>query len=878
MRGLNTTATTNSGRTVLSGPDGSLAKASGLLVLGGGEVVLDNTAAINHNRLPQGTLSLAGNFTMIGNAGGSVTESITTLSHGPSTAAPYGGTVTLVQPASAGGNETTALTATATSGTTTLGTLFVRGTNFAALSGDRTGLIFSNAVTQSNGLIPFMTGATSATSEATTFLTTTTIPVPAPNTNVFAVTPFTAYTAGAGALGAGAAANTYDVTGAASFTGTAAANALRISPGGSVALTASTDVLTLGAAAVLSTGGANGGITGAGTLAFGANPARFTVTSTSPLTVGTVISGSGGLVKSGDGTLTLNRPITTTGSIAVAGGTLAYGTPNALPAASNVLINSGATLDLAGNSSTLGSIASFGNVNLGAASLTLSSTAAPLTTFGGSLIGTGAFIKTNTNTVTLIGSSPAYTGQMSVLNGTLALGSDAAAGTGAAPILLGDSSGTNRGILQIAATATSFSRAITVQSGSTPVTPHALNTTGVGSTNISSNITLGNVFRFEGVNNGAGVGTTTLSGTISETGGARAVSYINGNWSITGNNTYTGGTTFDTLNTAWMGAGSDTAFGTGPLTFVSDFGTNLRADGAARTLANNVVFQSNAYVGFTGTNALRLNGSVNLSGASITQPIVVTNTAVTTLGGVISNGTGGITKNGPGTLELLGANTYSGANIINAGELRVNNTTGSGTGSGIVEVPAGAVLSGTGFLVPSLGSEAANTVSIRRDGVVAPGNSPGILTIGSVTTTATVSLDAGSIFRFQYSGTPAADAVDTGGSATPGTGNSDLAVNGTLNIDPGAIFSIAGNFNDFVPGQTYSFLVGTATNTASAFNITAPGQFDTTGFANYTSASLQWHNVGNNAYFNIVVPIPEPGTAALTGLAAAALLRRRRRA
>ena len=326
-----------------------------------------------------------------------------------------------------------------------------------------------------------------------------------------------------------------------------------------------------------------------------------------------------------------------------------------------------------------------------------------------------------------------------------------------------------------------------------------------------------------------------------------------------------------------MGAGSDTAFGTGPLTFTAGFGTNLRADGGARTLANNVVVQPDGYVGFTGTNRLTLNGNVNLSAAATTQTFNVTNTAITTLGGIISNGTGGITKNGPGTLELLGANTYSGANIVNAGELKANNLTGSATGTGVVDIRAGAVLSGTGFLVPNLGSEAANLITLRTDAVLSPGNSPGILTAGSVTTTGTVIMEAGSIFRFEYAGTPVSVAVDTGGSATPGAGNDEIAVNGTLNINPNAIFSIAGDFNDYAPGQSYSFLVGTATNTVAAFDITAPAQFDTTGFLNYTTAALQWHNVGNNVFFNIVVPVPEPGTAGLAALTLGALTLRRRR-
>ena len=51
-----------------------------------------------------------------------------------------------------------------------------------------------------------------------------------------------------------------------------------------------------------------------------------------------------------------------------------------------------------------------------------------------------------------------------------------------------------------------------------------------------------------------------------------------------------------------------------------------------------------------------------------------------------------------GTVKFLGANTYGGGTTVAYGTLQVNNTTGSGTGSGTVSVNSGATLGGSGTI------------------------------------------------------------------------------------------------------------------------------------------------------------------------------------
>jgi autotransporter-associated beta strand protein len=58
-----------------------------------------------------------------------------------------------------------------------------------------------------------------------------------------------------------------------------------------------------------------------------------------------------------------------------------------------------------------------------------------------------------------------------------------------------------------------------------------------------------------------------------------------------------------------------------------------------------------------------------------------------------------------GTTTLSGANTYAGKTRVNSGVLLVANTTGSGTGTGGVEVKAGAMLGGTGSIAGPVTAE-----------------------------------------------------------------------------------------------------------------------------------------------------------------------------
>jgi autotransporter-associated beta strand protein len=119
------------------------------------------------------------------------------------------------------------------------------------------------------------------------------------------------------------------------------------------------------------------------------------------------------------------------------------------------------------------------------------------------------------------------------------------------------------------------------------------------------------------------------------------------------------------------------------------------------------------------------DGSVLLDANNLTTG---SNNLSTTFGGVIQD-LGSLSKIGTGNLTLTGANTYTGGTIVSGGILLANNTKGSGTGSGPVQVTAGtfggggktsgAVSVGTGsgpgaFLGPGATGVIPGTLTIRK--------------------------------------------------------------------------------------------------------------------------------------------------------------------
>lgn len=166
----------------------------------------------------------------------------------------------------------------------------------------------------------------------------------------------------------------------------------------------------------------------------------------------------------------------------------------------------------------------------------------------------------------------------------------------------------------------------------------------------------------------AGTGTTgTVSGIISETGGARSLTINSGSVALAAANTHSGGTVLS--SGAILHINNAAALGTG--TFTINGGTLNNTSGSPVTVANNAQVW-NGNFSFAGANALDLgSGNVSLGTAAGTARTVTVTANTLTVGGAISNGDTavGLTKAGAGTLVLSGANTYTGPTTLNAGTL-----------------------------------------------------------------------------------------------------------------------------------------------------------------------------------------------------------------
>lgn len=181
----------------------------------------------------------------------------------------------------------------------------------------------------------------------------------------------------------------------------------------------------------------------------------------------------------------------------------------------------------------------------------------------------------------------------------------------------------------------------------------------LGDTTLDSNasVRLANLIQLNETLTLGGTSDLNLAGVIQ--GDGELIKQGAGTLILGGNNSFTGGTA---LNAGTLVLGSSSALGSGELSAA-----------AGTSIDNNAVL--------TVANAIDITGAVTFLGSNDL-----------TLNGVISDGgsTGTLIKDGPATLTLNGANTYSGGTLLNAGTLIVGND--SALGSGALTTGAGTTL------------------------------------------------------------------------------------------------------------------------------------------------------------------------------------------
>ena len=353
--------------------------------------------------------------------------------------------------------------------------------------------------------------------------------------------------------------------------------------------------------------------------------------------------------------------------------------------------------------------------------------------------------------------------------------------------------------------------------------------------------------------NGTNTAANAVSGIISDGGasGGLAITKSNGGtWVLSGNNSYSGGTTVSAGILRMSGSG--TLGSTSGLLTVN--GGTLDLNGTNQGVGN-----------FTGSGGTILN---NATGTSVNFTIGNGNGNGGNYQGVIADHTSGtgtvsVTKTGSGTLTFSGANTYSGGTSVNGGgTLLVINTSGSGTGTTSVTVSdsgttlAGGTTAGTGGIT--------GAVNINAGANLSPGTSGNGAGTTAILHTGALTLVSGSNFNVDLNSTSAGTGYDqlnvTGTVNLGGVLASNLVVTAGAGLNVGDSFTIINNDGvDPVSGTFAQGAVVMASNNGDVFGI------------NYLGGD------GNDVVLTLTA-IPEPSTwiGAALALAAIGFTQRRR--
>jgi autotransporter-associated beta strand protein len=363
-----------------------------------------------------------------------------------------------------------------------------------------------------------------------------------------------------------------------------------------------------------------------------------------------------------------------------------------------------------------------------------------------------------------------------------------------------------------------------------------------------------------------GTSTWTLTGTPTLTFGW---SLLGGTLSVSNSNQLTNASiningatlrntaAFTHTRTAFMGAGGGIWQTDADLIWSGSIqGTNavLTKTGAATLILSSTF---NIYSGGTtiSEGTLQFGNGGNASLAAVPTVGDITNNSVLAFNYAnalstarLISGTGSVIQRGTGTTTFTANNTYTGETRVDSGTLRINGDQSAATG--LVTVANGATLGGSGVI--------GGAVNVADGGHIAPGNSPGTLTMGSLT------LSGGSVLDFELGEAGAIggtynDLINVNGDLTlDGTLNVSLSAGGTYGAGIYRLINYTGTLTDngldlgLMPASSANYVQASVANQVNLINTQGlllnywDGANDARNNGNIGGGSGLWQAAGND--------------------------------
>ena len=582
------------------------------------------------------------------------------------------------------------------------------------------------------------------------------------------------------------------------------------------------------------------------------------------LTFSGIVSGSGGITKSGVGGLSLTGVNTYSGGTTINAGTVTINTDSSLGATTGAVSLNGGTLEAG---ASIASDAARG-LSVGTGGGTIKSTS--FLNWNGVVSGSGAITKTGANTLSFNNVNNTHSGGISVSEGTIRFrggdGSFGAAGNGvtlasATTFLIQDTmtAGSGRTLTLSSGSvnfdirnAVNWQGLVAGDGGLIKIGTAALSLSGANTYSGGTTINAGTIVINSDGNLGATTGAVTFGGGTLEidsaiqsdaarsavvgTGGGtiKTDAFLNWNGTVSGSGALTKtGTSTLSLNNVNNTHSGGILVNEGVIRFRNGDGS-FGAAGNGVTFASGTTFLIfDAYTAGSGRTLTLSSGNVAFD---------IRNTF--TWQGAIT-GAGGFTKNGASDLILAGTNDYSGNTALSVGRLFVNGSTASEITAG-----SGTTFGGTGSTTGSLTLNSGSTLAPGHDG------------IGTFTTSAGIALNSAT-YALEFNST---------------LGTFDLMVAGDVALSDATLTLTDLGSGALAPGAIFTIVENTGENSVSgAFLGLAEG--DTLGAGGHNFTISYTGGTGNDITLTVASSaIPEPSTwSAIAGLAALGLACSRRR-